>query len=304
MELIYKVKEEEKVVDIIKKKLNISSRLLIKLKAEKAITFNNELIYVNEKVSKGILKISLDKTDLEEEEKIKEYLNLDIDISKIDIILEDEYFICVNKPTNMPVHPSCLHQGNTLLELVSKYMYSKGFKGKLHIINRLDRETSGVVILAKHAYIQECISRQMADNITDKRYIAVVDGIVEKDTDVIEKNIARKETSIIERCVKEDGTGEYAKTEYTVLKRNKEKNYSVLDVKIFTGRTHQIRVHMKSIGHSILGDGLYNEDKDCKKYIDRVALHARSLSIVHPVLKTRINIEAKIAEDIKRLKED
>lgn len=199
----------------------------------------------------------------------------------------------------MPVHPSCIHQGNTLLELASKYMYQKGFKGKLHIINRLDRETSGVVILAKHAYIQECISRQMIDNITDKKYIAVVSGIVKKNQDIIEKNISRKEGSIIERCVSENG--EYAKTEYKVLDRNIDKNYSVLELKLYTGRTHQIRVHMQYINHSILGDGLYNLNENRNIYIDRVALHAKSMEFIHPITKKSIIVEAKIPEDISKL---
>lgn len=298
MILKYEVKEEAKVVDILKRKLNISARLLIKLKNAKAIEFNNKPIYVNEIVKHGVITVHLEKVDLEEEEKIKEYLNLDINTSKLNIILEDEYILCINKPSGMPVHPSCIHQGNTLLEIASKYMYENEFKGKLHIVNRLDKETSGVVILAKHSYIQECISRQMQENLTDKRYIAIVDGILSGNS-TIEASIARKEGSIIERCV--NINGEYAKTKYNVIKINNENKYTVLDVKIYTGRTHQIRVHMQSIGHSLLGDGLYNENSNKYEYINRVALHARSLEFIHPISKKVTLIVAKSPKDIEYL---
>ena len=274
---------------ILKTKLKISSRLLTKLKKEKAIIFEDSPLFVNnivleEDVGKKVL-VNLFKVDLEEESKIKDIL-LNVEDTKIDILLEDDAYICVNKKAGVAIHPCANHRNNTMLELVQKYMYSKGYKNKIHAVNRLDRETSGVCIFAKHAYYQENI------NITDKRYIAVVDGIIDSGF-VIEKNIARKEGSIMERCI--DANGEYAKTLFTVLSRNYEKNYTVVDIKLYTGRTHQIRVHFKSIGHSLLGDGLYNESKDYKKYIDRVALHSRSVTF------NGIKVDASLPEDINNL---
>ncbi|MEG0282749.1 MAG: RluA family pseudouridine synthase [Clostridia bacterium] len=298
MELKYIVKEEQTVLNIIKKEFRISARLLLKLKNAKAICLNGENIYVNKTCPLGTLTLDLAKVDLEEKEKIKEYMQLDIDETKIDIVYEDDAFLCINKPADMPVHMSCLHRGNTALELASKYIYKTNFKGKLHIINRLDRQTTGLVIFAKHAYIQECVSLQMQKDLTKKIYIALVDGEAQEEG-TIEANIARKEGSIIERCV--DKEGAYAKTKYKKIFSDKDKNYSALLVRIYTGRTHQIRVHMQYIGHSILGDDIYNTNEDRKKYIDRVALHAKSIEFIHPISKEKITLEAKLPQDMQKL---
>ena len=290
--LEYKIKVEDvdkKFVQILKNKLNLSTRLLIKLKNKTAIIFKEKALYVNNVITKEdvdyIVYVNLYEVDLEEKEKIDEILENVID-DKIDILYEDIGYICVNKKSNVAIHPCSNHRNNTMLERVQKYMYSKGYKNKIHVVNRLDRETSGVCIFAKHAYYQEIA------NITDKRYIAVVDGILKKNG-VIEKNIARKEGSIMERCI--DPNGEYAKTEYKVLEKNIEKNYTIVDVKLYTGRTHQIRVHFQSIGHSLLGDGLYNLKEDYNKYINRVALHSRK------IVFNGIDVNANLPEDMKKL---
>lgn len=290
--LEYEIKKEDvdkKFVQILKNKLKISTRLLIKLKKERAIIFKDKPLYVNnlilEEDINNKIYVKLDKVDLEEKSKIDEIL-LNVKEEKIDILYEDIGYICVNKESNVAIHPCSNHRNNTVLERVQKYMYGKGYKNKIHVVNRLDRETSGVCIFAKHAYYQE-----IAD-ITDKRYIAVVDGILNKEG-IIEKNIARKEGSIMERCI--DPNGEYAKTIYNVLDKNLDKNYTVVDIKLYTGRTHQIRVHFQSIGHSLLGDGLYNQSKEYNKYINRVALHSRK------IVFNGIQVNAKLPEDMQKL---
>lgn len=287
--IIEKEDVDKKFLQILKNKLNLSARLLIKLKKERAIIFKSKPLYVNEIITKEDINfkiiVELFKVDLEEKEKIEEIL-LNVKEDNINILYEDIGYICVNKESNVAIHPCCNHRNNTMLERVQKYMYSKGYKNKIHVVNRLDRETSGVCIFAKHAYYQE-----IAD-IKDKRYIAIVDGIIDKDG-VIEKNIARKEGSIMERCI--DPSGEYAKTEYKVIEKNIEKNYTVVDIKLYTGRTHQIRVHFQSIGHSLLGDGLYNLKEDYNKYINRVALHSRK------VIFNGIDVDAGLPKDMKKL---
>lgn len=285
----------KKFINILKNKMYISQRLLIKLKNERAIYFLNAPLFVNMEVKKEDIDkkifVNLDKVDVEEKEKIDEILN-NIEDREIDILYEDLGYICVNKPSNVAIHPCSNHRYNTMLEYVQKYMYSKGYKNKIHPVNRLDRETSGVCIFAKHAYFQENCE------IWDKRYIAIVDGNV-NEKGIIEKNIAREEGSIMLRCISEDG--EYAKTEYHKLGYNEFKNYSVVDIKLYTGRTHQIRVHFKSIGHSLLGDGLYNLDINRYKYINRVALHSKGVKFRHKYLNKNIEIEANCPEDIERL---
>ncbi len=300
LKLEYLIEEKDvdkKFVQILKNKLYISSRLLIKLKKEKAITFLNKPLYVNEVVKKDDVGkkviVNLFKVDLEEESRIEEIIK-NTENKKVDILYEDMGYICVNKPYDVAIHPCANHRNNTMLELVQKYVYEKGFKNKIHPVNRLDRETSGVCIFAKHAYFQESVE------IYEKRYVAIVKGNIDENG-VIEKNIAREENSIMLRCINEDG--EYAKTEYKKIKYNKNKDYSVVDIRLHTGRTHQIRVHFKSIGHSLLGDGLYNEDNKKYEYIKRVALHSRIVKFKTKYLNKNIEVVAEFPEDIKRLVE-
>lgn len=255
MKLEYIVKQEDenkKLVDILKNKLKISSRMLTKLKkCDNAILLNGENMFVNNLVRcNDKIEIYLDKTYALEEYKINKY-QYDEFIFDMDIVYEDEYFICINKPSGMAIHPCCNHRGNTLSDAVYTYFKTKyGDDFSMNLVNRLDRETSGLVIFAKHPYIQELISKQMQQNNVIKKYIALVDGIVKEEHAIIEKNIARKKDSIIERCI--DENGDYAKTEYNVIRRDIDKNYTVLELRIYTGRTHQIRVHLSYIGHSLL----------------------------------------------------
>jgi len=172
-------------------------------------------------------------------------------------------------------------------------------------VNRLDKDTTGIVIIAKHKYVQEYLSKQMQNGILNKKYIAVVYGKVENKEGVIEKRIRRKSGSIILREVTQDENSDYAKTGYKVLKYNEEKNYTVIEVILYTGRTHQIRVHFASMGHPILGDALYanefniNIDK-IYKYIDRQALHANEIRFID-LKNNALVITAKLPKDIEKL---
>jgi len=198
-----------------------------------------------------------------------------------------------------------MHQEKTLYNAVVNYYLKQNKKIPIHFVNRLDKDTTGVVVIAKHKYIQEMLVSQMKEGIFNKKYIAIVHGKLENKEGIIEKNIRRKEGSIILREVVDNGYGEYAKTGYKVIGYNKEKDYTVLEVKLYTGRTHQIRVHFSSIGHPLLGDELYIKESNIDienvyEYINRQALHAYEVRF-NDIKGKEICIKGKLPNDIEKL---
>ncbi len=211
----------------------------------------------------------------------------------LDIIYEDEWLLVVNKPSGIAIHPSILHFDNSLSNGVRLYFDKISLKKKIRPINRLDIDTSGLVIFAKCEYIQECLSAQMKESIFEKEYLCLCSGLFNKKSGTINLPIARKEGSIIERCIDEHGKN--AITHYKVLKEFK--NYSLVLCKLETGRTHQIRLHMASIGHSILGDTLYGTSSSL---ISRQALHSYKIKFIHPITKKEIELIANLPKDIEQ----
>ena len=211
--------------------------------------------------------------------------------------------LIINKPANMPTHPSSDNYENTLSNIVAAYLKKQGIYN-IHIVTRLDKNTTGICIFAKNEYIQELFVRLKNKINIKKEYIAVVSGIVKDNSGIIEKNIKRMENTIILRQTTNDNTGDYAKTEYEVLSRNETKNYTVLKLILHTGRTHQIRVHMIDIGHILLGDTLYAEYyniPNIDNLIQRQALHAYKVSFTHPITNKFIQVTAQIPDDMKKL---
>lgn len=276
---VLKEDAEKKLLTILKENLNISARLITKLKKHKQIFVNNVEVYTsyivkeNDKVTVNI--DFLDEDYIEPQEM------------KLEILYEDEYILAINKKPGIVVHPSSYHLENTLANGV-KYYLNNG--KKIHPINRLDRDTSGVVMFAKNEYIQECFTRIKPY----KEYIAIINGKIVPNSGSIHLPIARKEGSILERCISE--AGQDAITHYETLREFE--NYSLLKVNIETGRTHQIRVHFSYMGNSILGDTLYGLES---KLISRQALHAYKLVFNHPITKKQIEIIAPLPDDINNL---
>lgn len=303
MKLEYVVKEKDSnmmIKDIVKKRLNVSSRLYKKIVND--ILLNDNNCYVSNRVKVGD-RIVVNLDNVYDEDEL--YTKFSIWEHELDIIYEDEYILCVNKEKGIPCHPSSMHQEKTLYNAVINYYLKNNKKMPIHFVNRLDKDTTGIVIIAKHKYMQEYLSRQMQNGMLNKKYIAIVYGKVENEEGIIEKRIRRKEGSIILREVTEDENGDYAKTGYKVLKYNEEKNYTVVEVTLYTGRTHQIRVHFASIGHPLLGDELYASEIDINientcEYIDRQALHASEISFID-LKNNSVVIIAKLPEDIKKL---
>ena len=231
MELTYIVKEELNLRQVLKEHFGMSDRLVTKLKKNKRIFLNGDNnIYLDLFVKpKDIVKINLNF-----EEDNSNIIPIEM---KLNILYEDEAFLILDKPPKMPIHPSLNHYEDTLSNAVSYYFDSIGLKRKIRPINRLDKDTSGIVIFAKNEYVQDRIS------ISRKEYIAVVTGKLQG-SNIIDKPIARKDNSIIERCIKDKG--ETAITEYKVLDNFLVDKQELTLVKciLHTGRTHQIRVHI------------------------------------------------------------
>ena len=277
------------VKEVLKAYFWVSDRLLIKLKKNNKIYLNDKITNINSPVSTRD-KISFVLDFIED--------NSNIVSSKMDlnIIYEDEAYIVLNKPAGIPVHPSMDHYTDSLSNGLKYYFESIGLKRKLRPINRLDKNTSGLVIFAKNEYVQECLIRQMKNNLFYKEYIAMCEGRFEKEKDIINVPISRKENSIIERCV--DSNGDTAITEYEILQYNKNDNYSVVKCILKTGRTHQIRVHTSYIGHPVLGDTLYGHPSDL---INRQALHSLITSFIHPITKEKVIYTAPLFPDMIKL---
>lgn len=211
---------------------------------------------------------------------------------EFEIVYDDEDIMVINKPSNMPVHPSQGNYGNTLANGIAYIFEQNGDPFVFRAINRLDRDTSGLLIIAKNPLSACILSDMIREHSINREYIALAQGLT-PESGTIDAPIARKEDSTIERCVNFE-TGEHAVTHY---RRVDYKNgYSVLRIRLETGRTHQIRVHMKHIGHPLPGDFIYNPDY-C--VIGRQALHSAVLSFVHPITKEEMRFEVAMPEDME-----
>lgn len=278
------------VKEVLKAEFSMSDRLLLKLKKLDRIYLNGDVTSVNHLV----LENDLIECYLDYEEDNSNIIPIEMPLN---IIYEDEAYIVVNKPAGIPVHPSMDHYTDSLSNGIAFYFNQIGLKKKIRPVNRLDKDTSGIVIFAKNEYIQECLVRQMKSKEFIKKYIAVVNGNLDNLEGTINAPIARKEGSIIERCVSE--TGDIAITHYKVLKR--KPNFDIVECILETGRTHQIRVHFAYLGHSLLGDTLYGTSSNL---INRQALHAYEVEFTHPLSKKKVKYITTVPEDLNKLMEN
>ena len=212
-----------------------------------------------------------------------------------DIAYEDEDILVVDKPYDMPIHPSINNYDNTLANAVAYYYRQKGIDIVFRCINRLDRDTSGLTIIAKHQVAAGILYDRMSRREIHRDYLAIVEGEDIEDEGVIDLPIGRKPNSGIERCI-DFNTGEKAITNYRVIKRFDNK--ALVNLQLGTGRTHQIRVHMSYIGHPLVGDWLYNPSN---KEIKRQALHSHRLTFIHPITNEEMELISDIPKDMLKL---
>lgn len=260
--------------------------------------FNNLIkegnVTVNEKVVSPSYKIkSMDEivvNFVEEEFNPNEIKPYKFDL---DIIYEDEDIIVINKPKGLVVHPGDGHHDDTLVNALvyaNKELSNVNGLERVGIVHRIDKDTSGLLLVCKNNYAHMFIAEQLQNHSMHREYYALVMGRIEEDNGKINAPIARDKTNRMKMCV-DPINGREAVTHFTVLKRFEK--YTLIDCKLETGRTHQIRVHMEYIKHPVVGDPLYGKN-NCGIYNNGQLLHAYKLTFVHPTTKKEMTFEAPL----------
>ncbi len=213
----------------------------------------------------------------------------------LDIVYEDPDLLVLNKASGVAVHPGPGHYNDTIGNFLLYYYDSKGEEGDFHPVHRLDRGTSGLMVVARHPHAQEVLKRQLHTSDFRRTYLAVCEGTLEPAFGMVDAPLGPKEGSLVEQCVRPDGKS--ARTRYETIQ--KAGNYSLLRLELDTGRTHQIRVHLAWLGHPLVGDFLYG--KECLEVIRRPALHSAELSFRHPITGERLSFSQPLPEDMAAL---
>ena len=213
----------------------------------------------------------------------------------LSIVYEDEDLIVVNKPAGMPIHPSLNNYTNSLANALAWYYQQQGKPFIFRCCNRLDRDTSGLTVVAKHLVSGNILSTMTKKKEVRREYLAVVRGHIAPESGTISAPLARKGGTIIERVVDFD-RGEPAVTHYHLIQE--ANGHSLVSLQLETGRTHQIRIHLKHLGFPLVGDYLYNPDME---YISRQALHSFRLSFPHPITGEAMDFTAPLPEDMRNI---
>lgn len=274
--------------DFLKYKLKLSSALIKKAKRiENGICVNGKLTFVNEKIALGDKVEVVIETDDEKSE------NIPLCDIPLDIVFEDESLLVINKQGEIPTHPSLNNYEISVAGAVMNYYHKKGVNFVFRPVNRLDKGTSGLMVIAKNPHIHELLKSAMNLGEFTREYLAVVCGTLCNDG-TIDAPIFREDNSIIKRTV--DNRGVKAVTHYKVVENYADK--TLISLKLETGRTHQIRVHMAHIGHSLYGDFLYGKEE---KDISRPALHSYKLTLKHPINQKTLEFHLPLPKDIEKI---
>ncbi len=254
----------------------------------KSILVNGVHYYMRQELSKGDhLQVCICET--KNSEKIPP-TNL-----PLDIIYEDEDILVLNKPAGMPIHPSLNNYTNSMANALAYYFQSQGKPFIFRCCNRLDRDTSGLTIVSKHLVSGSILSDMTKYREVHREYLAIARGSVTPSEGTIHAPLGRKEGTIIERTVDWEH-GEDAVTHYKVVKE--ANGHSLVSLRLETGRTHQIRIHMKYLGYPLIGDYLYNPDME---YMTRQALHSHHMEFTHPITGEHMSFTAPLPEDMARV---
>ena len=274
------------------KKQGFSHAVIVQLKKiPESILLNGKWEYMSTRLNDGdCLFIHFEETEGSE--------NIVATNLPLSICYEDEDILVVNKPADMPIHPSMNNYDNTLANAVCHYYQTQGIPYTFRCVNRLDRDTTGLTILAKHLISSAILNSEVSVRGISREYLAIVKGSVKPTKGTITAPLGRKEGSIIERTVDFE-KGESAVTHYKLL--DEKNRHSLVSLILETGRTHQIRIHMKYLGYPLIGDYLYNPDME---HIQRQALHAWKLSFVHPITGEKMQFTAPLPEDMAKVAGD
>lgn len=254
----------------------------------KSVLVNGEHYYMNQRLTAGDhLNIVISETQCSEKIPPVEL--------PLNIVYEDEDIIVINKPAGMPIHPSLNNYTNSMANALAWYYQQQNKPFIFRCSNRLDRDTSGLTVVAKHLVSGNILSTMVANREFHREYLAIVRGSVTPPSGTIDAPIGRTGNSIIERMIDYEN-GETAITHYHVVKESN--GHSLVGLKLETGRTHQIRVHMKHLGFPLVGDYLYNPDME---YIARQALHSHKIAFKHPITGKAMEFIAPLPGDMERI---
>ncbi|MGY3765649.1 RluA family pseudouridine synthase [Vagococcus vulneris] len=292
MEFTWVVKESSSLLKTFLKQQGVSKKLLAKIK------FHGGLILVN-----GEEKTVRYQTQLEDNVTIVipdegEHETMLPFSGDLDIVYEDEHLLIVNKPANVASIPAQYHPNGTMANIVKHYYNEKKYSNRIiHVVTRLDRDTTGLMLFAKHGFAHAMLDKQLQDGRLKKDYLALVSGKINElnDTGIINLPIGRDMSSLIKRQVTENG--QQAMTEYKV--KSVSSDIALVDIRLHTGRTHQIRVHFSAIGCPLLGDSMYGGN--CELGVTRQALHCRRLELDHPFTNERLVINQPLPQDMADL---
>lgn len=271
------------------RKEGVSRTALQKLISENKVILNGAPVKAHHKVKPG------DKLKVQVEDKKER--GLEPENIALDVVYEDEDLAVINKPSGLVVHPA---PGNYEHTLVQALLYrfknlSDVNTGRPGIVHRLDKETSGLLVIAKNNFAHLNLAEQFARHTIERKYIAIVRGEVEFDQNVIEVPIGRHPLKRKDMSVSFSDKSKYAKTHYRTLKRGKD--FSLLELRPWTGRTHQLRVHLAFLGHPILGDTKYGKNNK----FSRLALHAQYIGFNHPRTGEFMEFSSSVPEEFNLL---
>ena len=283
--LVWSVEKEEVLKKVLIEEMGISLRMISELKSRRAVNVNGTLRFNHETVHVGEI-ITVDLGENRSEYGLEEGV--------VDVIYEDEDIVAVNKSPFIVVHPTGTHLTGTLLNYMESWFRQNGILEKVRFISRLDRDTSGILLIAKNRYAHHRMSQAHQDMMMQKTYVALIEGKMKRKEGKINAPIGRRENDGIKREVMEDG--QTAITKYKVLKEGEK--FSLVELTPVTGRTHQLRCHMAYIGYPLIGDSLYGGNME---YMNRQALHSVTLEFFSPRKEEKIYLKAELPQDMQEL---
>lgn len=284
-EFVYECENDKSLKKILLDDMKLSIRSISAIKnAKDTLTVNGFSPPKDNCLKKGdIIKITLSD----------EHSNYESRCKDLKILYEDEDILVIDKPAFMVVHPTKSHLKDTLLNYVQAIFEKKNIKSKVRFVSRLDRDTSGIITIAKNSYSHYALSQGFASKYLKKYYTAIVNGSMKYEKSTINLKIAKSDDGI-KRIISDDG--QEAITHYSLIKN--AENYSIVKLLLETGRTHQIRVHLNAIGNPIIGDELYFQKSSL---ISRQALHCSQIDLVSPRSMNKITIHSDLPEDMLNL---